>query len=67
MCPVCAVNAAMAVASVTTTSGFASFAVRIFRYQRNARKSGLKEITKRSDEHGYRDETAGTTESRAAG
>jgi hypothetical protein len=39
MCPVCAVNAATAVASVTTTGGFASFAVSIFRYKRNARKS----------------------------
>jgi hypothetical protein len=66
MCPVCAANAAMALASVTT-GGFASFAVRIFRYERSARKSGLKEITKRSDEHGYRNETAGATEGRAAG
>jgi hypothetical protein len=67
MCPVCAVNAATAVASVTTAGEFASFAVRIFRYKRNTMKSGLKEITRRSDEHGYCNETDGTTEGCATG
>jgi hypothetical protein len=67
MCPACALNAVLAVASATTSGGIASLAVRIFRFKRNARKSGLKEITQRRREYGYTNEQAGPTESRAAG
>ena len=38
-----------------------------FATRETQRNPVLKEITKRSDEHGYRNETAGSTESRAAG
>jgi hypothetical protein len=67
MCPVCVANAALAVASVTTTGGLASLGVKIFRFGRRREKSGLKEITQRRDEHGYSNEQAGATEGRAAG
>ena len=37
MCPVCAANAAMVVAGVASTGGFASLAVRIFKWRKTAR------------------------------
>lgn len=67
MCPVCAANAALAVASVTTTGGLASLGVKILRFARRTEKSGRKEITQRSNEHGYSSEQAGATKGRAAG
>jgi hypothetical protein len=67
MCPVCAENAALAIATVTTTGGLTSLAVKLLRFGGRVRKSGLKQIAQRRDENGYSSKQAKATESRAAG
>jgi hypothetical protein len=44
MCPVCAANAAIAVASVGSTGGLVSLAVKRFRLKRNAGKLRLRNL-----------------------
>jgi hypothetical protein len=67
MCPVCAANAALAAASMTSTGGVTAMAVRIFRLRRSARKSDLKMQIERREGHGYCIEQNGKSENRVAG
>jgi hypothetical protein len=67
MCPVCAANAALAAASMTSAGGVAALAVRIFRLRRSARKSDLKMQIERREGHGYCNEQTGKSENRVAG
>jgi hypothetical protein len=63
MCPVCAANAAMG-SRERDDDGRDSFAFgKNFSVQEKRKKSSLKEIREGSNEHGYRNEKAGATDS----